>query len=52
MNKEEMWFKFILSGSVNDYLKYTDLCKSDQANGGEYNSIHNRCTCDKRSEYW
>ncbi len=52
MNREELWFKFILSGSVNDYLKYSDFCKSDQTNGGEYDSIHNGRSGNKRDKYW
>lgn len=52
MNVEEKWFKFIISGKVDDYLKFIDARRSDYLDRGEHDSLHNGCTCNQRNEHW
>ena len=51
MEKEKLWFKFILSGRAEDYIEYSNarIEEESKVNG---NSIHNRCVGDRSKEYW
>ena len=50
-NKNADWLKFIITGSVSDYLNYrnADMNGGSVDNGGK-NSLYDRRTCDKRTE--
>lgn len=52
MSIEEKWFKFVISGKVDDYLNYINACRLDSSDRGEHDSIHNGRTCNQRNEYW
>ncbi len=51
MERNKNWFRFILSGRVEDYIRYSDSCKQDKLLGGEDNSFFNRCIGDKGEQY-
>ncbi len=51
MNAEYNWSRFILSGRVEDYLKFVDSCRTDFINRGEDGEYHNRCVGNKRDKY-
>lgn len=51
MSKEKDWLRFIISGRVDDYIRYTDSVKKESLNGGEKNSFHNGCSCNKGEQY-
>ena len=42
MGAEKEWLKFIISGKVEDYLKYTNSVKNYRDFGGEDNVFVNR----------
>ena len=50
MESQKDWLKFVISGSVKDYIKYTDSCKKERIFGGESVEFHNRCTGNKGNE--
>ena len=51
MDKNKYWFKFIVSGNPQDYLKYKEYAKMQQISGGESSAYYNGRPCNKRNEY-
>lgn len=51
MSAQKDWLKFIISGSVSDYLKYIDSCRKENLNGDGNNAFFDRCSGDTRNEY-
>ncbi len=50
MNERTLWQKFILSGSVVDYLKFTD-CRNKEYTEVTDNAFFDRCTGYSGKEY-
>lgn len=50
MEKEKNWLKFVISGSVSDYLHYAEACKKENISEGNANAFYNRCSDYKRDE--
>lgn len=51
MESDKNWLKFIISGSVEDYLNYVNSCKNSNIAEGENYGHHHRRPCDKGNEY-
>lgn len=51
MDSNTVWQKFILSGRVEDYLKYVDSCRHDILSGGDKNAFFNGRACHKGEEH-
>ena len=43
MEREKNWLKFIISGRVDDYLKYASSCRKDNIKEETKNAFYNRC---------
>lgn len=50
MEKEKNWLKFVISGSVSDYLKYTESCRKENISEGSSNAFYNRSPDYQRDE--
>lgn len=50
MNKEKYWFKFILSGKAEDYIRFSNA-RIEEESRVDGNSFYNRCTGDRAEEY-
>ena len=42
MEKEKSWLKFVISGKVSDYLKYTEMCRKENISEGSLNAFYDR----------
>lgn len=51
METNRTWLKFILSGSVYDYIEFVSTRKNELLKRGEISAYHNRRVSDKRDEY-
>ena len=51
MNKNENWLKFVITGSVKDYLNYKEKAENTQLKRGEGSAYCNGRSCDKRNEH-
>ncbi len=51
MTENKFWFKFILSGKPQDYLKYKDSCKKQELIGGEVYEHNDRWLGNKGNQY-
>ncbi len=49
MDKEKYWFKFILSGKAEDYIRFSNARIEESK--VEDNSVHNRCIGDRADKY-
>lgn len=47
MNSDKDWLKFVISGKVDDYIKYCDSCRKENLEEGNGNALYNRCSCNK-----
>ncbi|MCQ2441172.1 MAG: hypothetical protein MJ076_04685 [Clostridia bacterium] len=51
MSIQGNWLKFVISGKVDDYLKYADSRKAEEVSGGVDNSHFDGRSCNKGNEY-
>lgn len=49
-NTDSDWLKFIITGSVGDYLKYCDSRRKENIYGGASDAFFNRRPCNQRDE--
>ena len=42
MEAEKNWLKFVISGKVSDYLKYSESIKKQNISEGNANAFYNR----------
>ena len=50
METQENWLKFVISGRVDDYLKYVDSCHKQNISEGSADAFYNRSSGYKRDE--
>jgi len=43
METQKNWLKFVISGRVEDYLKYVSSCKKENISEDSKNAFYNRC---------
>ncbi|MBO4433715.1 MAG: hypothetical protein J5852_09310 [Clostridia bacterium] len=51
MNTEKYWFKFILSGKAEDYIKYTDAKRAESERTATEDSLFNGRIGDQGKQY-
>ncbi|MBE6727696.1 MAG: hypothetical protein E7562_03500 [Ruminococcaceae bacterium] len=51
MEQEKCWLRFIISGKVEDYLRFNDARKKHEINFGGSNAFYNTRSCYSGKEY-
>ena len=50
MQPQKDWLKFVITGRVDDYLRFVDSCRRYDISEGNSYAFYNRCSGNKRDE--
>ena len=50
MQPQKDWLKFVITGRVDEYLRFVDSCRRNDISEGNSYAFYNRCPSNKREE--